>query len=133
MSDDVLGPDDPAPRRTAAYGLPGVLALTAAALALASLLGLGLLNGSAYVDPSLADPTADGRARAVAGTLVGAALALLPIGLGLLGARRGDDDGVAWAADLARAAVLVAALSRAGRVAAAVLLAVGDGPAFPRF
>jgi formate hydrogenlyase subunit 3/multisubunit Na+/H+ antiporter MnhD subunit len=61
-------------------GAPPVLALVSFVLAVLSLAGFGLMNGTTYVVPFLNGQPQ--QRRLVVGILLGAALALVPVGLG---------------------------------------------------
>jgi hypothetical protein len=108
-----------------------VLAVTAFALAVLSLAGFGLLNGSTYIHPLL---TADNdRTRLVLGALLGAVLALVPVWLGWRVISRSLPSDPGWAMTLARSAMLLGMASAVLRVVAAVIEASQSGAVvFPR-
>jgi hypothetical protein len=108
-----------------------VLAVTAFVLAVLSLAGFGLLNGSTYVHPLL---TADAdRTRLVLGALLGAVLALVPVWLGWRVIARSLPGDPGWAMTLARSAMLLGLGSAVLRVVAAVIEAAQSGAVvFPR-
>ena len=104
---------------------PEALALASLVLAVVSVLGLGLLNGSPYV-PSLFSPDGPSDASVLVLTgLLGAALALLPLTLGVVALRRLSLDSPSRA--VAAAGVLVAGVSCVLRVVLAVRNALDDG------
>jgi hypothetical protein len=110
---------------------PEALALASLVLAVVSVLGLGLLNGSPYL-PSLysGDGPTDSSVLVLA-ALLGAALALLPAALGVVALRRlplGSSSRTT-----AAAGVLVAGVSCGLRVVLAVRNAVDDSATFVQF
>jgi hypothetical protein len=110
------------------FGGPDVLALVAFVTAVTSLLGLGLMNGTAYVVPFL-DLSGDGtKTRIVAGTLLGAVLAMLPVLLGWRANARLLDTDPSWVGVLARTAVLLGLASGALRLVIAIVESAHDGP-----
>ena len=110
---------------------PEALALASLVLAVVSVLGIGLLNGSPYL-PSLfsADGPTDSSVLVLA-ALLGAALALLPVALGVVALRRLPVDSASRTT--AAAGVLVAAVSFVLRVVLAVRNAVDDSAQFTQF
>ena len=114
------------------YGHPGTLAVASLVLSVLSLLGAGVFRGAAYTLPlaDFAGVSGAGQSKGylVAGLLLSAAFALLP----LLMARKGlstwvADDG-AWAGHLLRAAVLLSIVSLLLHLVVAVLYALADNP-----
>ena len=96
---------------------PEALGLAALVLAVVSLLGMGLLNGIAYLSLSF-DQGQPERPSLVAVALLGAALALLPVGLGVWALRRLPDESPYRT--IAGAAVVVAGVSVLLRLVIAV-------------
>jgi hypothetical protein len=106
------------------FGAPPVLALISFVLAVLSLAGFGLMNGTTYVVPFLNDqPQHD---RLVVGVLIGAALALVPVALGWRSANIQTD--LPWASVLAKAAVILGLGSFVLRLVVAIVQATQDGP-----
>jgi EamA domain-containing membrane protein RarD len=115
------------------YGAPDVQALVSIVLAVASLCGFGLLNGSyyflQYIQPADAQKT-----RVVLSALLGAAFALLPIWLGWRAGARVLTSDPRWVAAVARAAVVLGLISLVLRLVIAVIAAGTDEPSgFGRF
>ena len=110
---------------------PEALALASLVLAVVSVLGIGLLNGSPYL-PSLfsANGPTDSSVLVLA-ALLGAALALLPAALGVVALRRLPLDSPSRTT--AAAGVLVAGVSCVLRVVLAVRTAVDDSAQFVQF
>lgn len=129
---DEIGDDDRSPAPPSRYAAASVLALAAFVLAVASLLGFGLLNGSSFIAPAFDDVGPQDQTAVLSG-LLGAALALLPVGLGLRAVAVLDDDDPDWTATLARAAVVVAGASIALRLAVTLVQATTDSAVFVRF
>jgi choline-glycine betaine transporter len=129
-SDDVL--DDPwrdaIEDATESFGGPDVLALVAFVLAIASFLSFGLMSGTTYVIPVLQDATEDNSTRLVVATLVGAALAMVPVWLGWRASVRLLSDDPRWIGTLARSAVLLGLASGLLRLVVAFIQATQDGP-----
>lgn len=137
---DVLGTDDdgydgydedasePARRSVLrAVTAPEALALAALVLGGISLLGIGLLNGMTFLPPSY-DQGPPERADLVAAALLGAGLALVPVGLGAWALRRLPDDSPSRVT--AGAAVVVAGVSVLLRLVIAVRTG-NDGNSLP--
>jgi hypothetical protein len=110
------------------FGGPEVVSLLAFVTAIGSFFGFGLMNGTAYVIPLLSTLGDDNGNRLVAGTLVGAALALLPVWLGWRATSRLLDTDPAWAGVLARTAIILGLASGVLRLVVAVVEAANDGP-----
>jgi len=127
---DEIGDDDRSRAPSSGNAGASVLALAAFVLAVSSLLGFGLLNGSSFLP---FNDTADQGRTAVLAGLLGAALALLPVGLGLRAVAVLDDDDPDWTALLARASVVVAAVSIVLRLVVTLVQATTDSGGFVRF
>lgn len=126
MTDDELIPDDELVEATDTFDAEEVLAVTALILAVLSLAGFGLMNGSVYVQPLL---TADAqKTRLVVGVLLGALLALVPVWLGWRVIARVLPGDPRWVVTVARTAMLLGLTSAALRVVVAVIEASQDGP-----
>lgn len=109
------------------FGAPEVLALVAFVTAVASFFGFGVMNGSAYVVPFIHGGE-DNSTRLVVGTLLGAALAMGPVGLGWRAVSRALSSDPPWVVSVARAAVLLGLASGLLRLVVAVVEAAHDGP-----
>ena len=109
-----------------AFDAPPVVALVAFVLAILSIAGFGLMNGSTYVAPIVDNQPHTGRL--VFGLVVGAALALVPVGLGWHASSRTLEDDAPWVSVLARAAMLIGLASMALRLVLAVIQASQDNP-----
>ena len=96
-------------RRFEGYRTPEVLAPAGFALAVASLLGFGVLNGSIVLILAAGDG-APSTAVQVAAGLLGAALAAIPFILGLEAVRHLLADDPVWLVGLSRATVLLGAI-----------------------
>ncbi|HVE74047.1 MAG TPA: hypothetical protein VNA30_03015 [Mycobacteriales bacterium] len=107
---------------------PDVLAISAFVLAVLSLGGLGVLNGSAYLGAPVTSP-----AGVVLTSLLGVLFAVVPVLAGLRAATRVLAGDPAWVGALARSAVLLGALSVVLRVSSLVAAYVNDGADFARF
>ncbi len=110
------------------YGSPEVLAVVALVLAVASFCAFGLMNGTTYVVPLFRAASDDDGTRLVVATLLGAALALVPVWLGWRASSRLLPGDPAWVATLARTAILLGLASGAMRLVVAVVTASQDGP-----
>ena len=137
-ADDVVGDeldddyDDETEAIRETFDAPQIMSIVAFVLAFLSFAGFGLMNGSAYVTPLLTNEDESGRA--VVALVVGAALALLPVGLGWHAASRTLDDDPPWIATLARSAMLLGLGSMALRLVIAIIQAGQEGPTgFGRF
>jgi hypothetical protein len=122
--DDTIGDDEPEALGDA-FDAPNVLAIVAFVLAVLSFAGFGLMNGSAYVTPEAVNEAQTGRL--VFSLIVGAALALVPVGLGWHAASRTLEDDPSWVATLARSAMLIGLASMLLRLVIAVIQASQDG------
>ena len=109
------------------YGAPEVQALTAFTLAVLSICGFGLLNGTTYLFTSLS-AVETYRTRAVFAALLGAAFALLPVIIGWRASARVLSTDARWIATLARSAVLLGLISLVLRLVLAVIVAGTDDP-----
>jgi hypothetical protein len=109
------------------YGAPDVQAAVALVLAIASIWGFGLLNGSYYVFLSVG-PGDSIKTANVLSALLGAALSLLPVVLGWRASARLLDSDPRWVATAARAAVLLGLLAVVLRLVLAVLAAAATDP-----
>src|SRR5688572_27694685 len=129
-SQDVIGVDHdddrPAP---VAEGLraPETLALASLVLAAVSLLGFGLMNGSPLV-PQVYGEIGPNVTRAVVAALIGAGLALLPVGMGAVALRRLPES--SSSRRLAGAGVLVGGLSFVLRLVVAVRMGTEENLQF---
>jgi len=116
LTDDDL---DEQESRLSGYRTPEVLGLAAFALGLVAVLGFGLLSGQVVL--ALAEqPGPPSQALQVLAGLTGAALAAVPLLLGLEATRLLLDDDPLWVAAVSRGAVVlgaVAVLLRLGHVA----------------
>lgn len=109
-------------RRTEWFPAPA-LALAAGLLAWAVLSRAGLFDGSTYISLSGNEPGLD-NSRQVAAGLLGAAMALLPVVLGVRAVRLATEEHPSWVVPVARAAVLVGLLAVVLRTVAAVVAGV---------
>jgi hypothetical protein len=109
------------------YGAPEVQAAVALVLAIASIWGFGLLNGSYYVFLSVG-PGDSIKTANVLSALLGAALSLLPVVLGWRASARVLESDPRWVATAARAAVLLGLLAVVLRLVLAVLAAAAVDP-----
>ena len=129
-ADDVI--DDPwhdaIEEATESFGGPDVLAVVAFVLAIASFLCVGLMSGTTYVIPVLLSASEDNSTRLVIATLVGAAIAMVPVWLGWRANARLLADDPRWIGTLARSAVLLGLASFALRLVVAFIQAAQDGP-----
>jgi hypothetical protein len=121
--DDSYG--EPEPIRDA-FDAPQVVAIVAFVTAVVSFAGFGLMNGSSYIAPFLTGEEQNGRL--VLGLVLGAALALLPVGLGWHSASHTLDDDPAWIGTLARSAMVLGLASMALRLVVAIIQASQEGP-----
>lgn len=118
------------PRPLSDYRSPEVLAPTAFALAVAALLGgFGLLSGSIVL--ALTDASQPSQAANVLAALLGAALAAIPLLMGLEAVRNLLEDDPLWVSALARASVLLGGIVVLLRLAHTLVYLLGDGPAYP--
>lgn len=130
LIDDEHDSDDDGYGREPGSGLlsavtaPEVLALASVVLAVVSITGLGLLNGSVYVQLGSYTGDAPQQAVLVGAALLGVGLALLPAALGGLALRRLPDDSPSRV--LAGAGVLIAAVSALLRLVMALRAAADD-------
>jgi hypothetical protein len=108
------------------FGTPEVGAVVAFVLAVCSFTGFGLMNGTPYIAPFLNSPTE--RKTLVAGAIVGAALALVPVIVAWRVIARTLDDDPPWIVTLARTAVILGLASSVLRLFIAVLTAFQDDP-----
>ena len=128
---DLLDDDlDAPPSRLDSYRSPEVLAPAGFAIAVAALLGYGLLSGTI-----LLVITADGAgvpsngAQAAAG-LLGAALAAIPFLMGLEAVRNLLEDDPLWVRGLARATVLLGGFVVLLRLAHTAIVALAENPQY---
>jgi hypothetical protein len=108
------------------YGAPEVQAVVALVLAVASLFGYGLLNGSAYLFQYVSGQPQ--KTRLVLAALLGAAFALVPVWLGWRAAARTLAADPRWVGTLARAAVVLGLISLVLRLVMAVIVAATSEP-----
>lgn len=103
-------------------GDPAAMAIASLVLGALSLGGFGLMNGSNYVLPftQSESPTT----RTVLAGLLGAAIALAAVILGLVASKRAHPGDPAWVPRLAQAGVLVAGLAVVMRLVATSAAAV---------
>ena len=128
--DDGVGDDEPV-QVGDDYGAPDVTALVAIVLAVGSILGFGLLNGTYYLLLDLhQDPS---KGRAVSAMVLGALFALAPVILGWRASARVIDSDPRWIGSVARAAVVLGLMSLVLRLVIAVLVAGTDAPNTFRF
>ena len=109
---------------------PEALAIAAVVLATVALLGIGLLNGVTYLPPSY-DQGPPEQGTLVATALLGAALALLPVALGVWALRRLPDGSPSRGT--AGAGVLLAAVAVVLRLVIAVQASSSDGIPYTQF
>ena len=112
---------------TATFGAPEVQSLLAFVLAVLSIGGFSLLNGTTYLFVELSAED-NYRTRSVLAALLGAAFALLPIVLGWRASARVLVTDAKWIATLARTAVLLGLLSLLLRLVLAVIAAGSHDP-----
>src|SRR3954468_10498966 len=132
--DDVLDDDyDDEPEAIReAFDAPQIMSIVAFVLAVLSFAGFGLMNGSAYISPLITGEDQNGRV--VFALVLGAALALLPLGLGWHAASRTLDDDPPWIATLARSAMVLGLGSMALRLVIAIIQSAQEGATgFVRF
>jgi hypothetical protein len=110
---------------------PEVLALVSVLLAVISLAGLGLLNGSPYLPALSSGSVPPDKSAAVAVSLLGAALALIPATLGAIALYRLQSPS-SWRA-IAGAGLLLALLSLVLRLTVAAMVAADDAVQFVQF
>lgn len=138
----VVEPDDPVPQTSSDdpgqdqvvevaddFGAPDILAVVAFALAICSVFGFTLLSGTTYTLPFASVGNGDNRAVAVTGSVLGAALAMIPAWLGWRASSQSLDTDPRWIAVLARSAIILALGSGLLHLVVAVLQAAQDGPA----
>ena len=116
---------------TQAARAPEVLALVSVVLAVISLAGLGLLNGSPYLPALYSGPAPPDKSAAVAVSLLGAALALIPATLGAIALHRLQSPS-SWRA-IAGAGLLLALLSLVLRLTVAAMVAADGAVQFVQF
>ena len=121
-------PDAP-PSRLEPYTRPEVLGIAAFVLAVASLLGFGVFNGSIVLILTETNGPPSSAAMVGAG-LLGVALASLPVWMGLAAVRNLLEDDPLWTAAVARAAVLVGLVAVVMRLATTAAQAAGGGSHF---
>ncbi|MDT7573622.1 MAG: hypothetical protein QOE05_3796 [Actinomycetota bacterium] len=109
------------------FGAPEVQSLVAFVLSVLAMIGLGVMNGTAYVFTSLSAAT-EYKTRNVVGALLSAGFALLPIVLGWRVSARVLESDPRWVATLARAAVILGLLALFLRLALAVVSALAQDP-----
>ena len=111
------------------YRTPEVLGLAAFALGVVALLGFGLLSGQVVLaltdQPGPPSPTLQ-----VLAGLTGAALAAIPLLLGLEATRLLLDDDPLWVSAVARGAVVLGATAVLLRLGHVVIQALADSPAY---
>ena len=108
------------------YGSPEVVAVVALVLAVGSVFGFGVLNGSVYTAPWLA--IGPNHAAVVTGALIGAALSLLPVWLGWRVSSRALAGDATWVSVAARTALVLGLVSLVLRLVVAVLQATHHDP-----
>ena len=114
------------------YRTPEVLGLAAFALGLATLLGFGLLSGQVVLALAPQGGPPSQTLQVLAG-LTGAALAAIPLLLGLEATRQLLDDDPLWVAAVARAAVVLGGAAVLLRLAHGAIAAMADNPGFYGF
>ena len=112
---------------TESFGSADIQAVVAFVLALISVCGFGLLNGSNYIAPFFAE-TEHRWLLGILGALGGAVLALVPLVLGWRVHARLLPTDARWIAVLARAAVILALISVVLRLVLTVLAAAAPDP-----
>jgi Ca2+/Na+ antiporter len=109
------------------FGAPEVQALFAFVLAVVSMAGFSLLNGTTYFFTEL-NAVESYKTRSVLAALLGAAFALIPVVVGWRASARTLATDARWIATLARTAVLLGLLSLGLRLVLAVVVASGHDP-----
>jgi hypothetical protein len=110
------------------FGAPEVLALLGLVTGVASFFGFGVMNGTVYVIPFLGTVDGDNSTRVVIGTLVGAALAMVPVWLGWRAVSQALPSDPRWIVTIGRTAVILGLASGLLRLVVAVVEAAHDGP-----
>ncbi len=114
------------------YRSPEVLGLAAFALAVVALLGFGLLSGQVLL--ALADQSGPpSQTLQVLAGLTGAALAAVPLLLGLEATRLLLEDDPLWVSAVARAAVVLGAAAVLLRLGHVLIQALADSPSLYGF
>lgn len=114
------------------YRTPEVLGLAAFALGLVTLLGFGLLSGQVVL--ALADQAGPpSQALQVLAGLTGAALASIPLLLGLEATRLLLEDDPLWVSAVARAAVVLGAIGVLLRLGHVLVQSLADNPSYVGF
>lgn len=124
--DDDLGPGEDQAGRFESYRAPEVLAPAGFAIALAALLGYGLLSGTILLVLTAGDNGQQGAGAQVATGLLGAALAAIPLLMGLEAVRNLLEDDPLWVRGLARATVLLGGFVVLLRLLHTAAVAVAD-------
>jgi hypothetical protein len=101
---------DEEPGNGSLYTAPEVLAPAGFALALASLLGFGLMTGNVLLALSDAQQGPPSALLQVLAGLLGAALGVVPLVMGLIAVRDLLEDDPLWVSGLARATVILGAI-----------------------
>ena len=134
-ADDLSSTDDSSalePDRFRSYWTPEVLGLAGFAMAVASMLGFGVLSGGiVYALSTEAGPPSD--ALRLAAGLVGAAFATIPLLLGLEAVRNLLEDDPLWVAAVARATVLLAGIVVFLRLAQTLAQTLADGAGYVNY
>jgi hypothetical protein len=128
LPDDLVGRDS----TPSSYRAPEVLGLAAFALGLAALLGFGLLSGQVVLALAEQSGPPTKTLQVLAG-LTGAALAAIPLLLGLQATRLLLDDDPLWVSAVSRAAVLLGAVAVLLRLGHVLIAALADSPSFYGF
>lgn len=116
-------------RLLSSYRSPEVLGLAAFALGVVALLGFGLLSGQVVLALSDRPGTPNQTLQVLAG-LAGAALAAIPLLMGLEATRQLLEDDPLWVSAVARAAVVLGAVAVLLRLAHVVVVAMAGGPSY---
>lgn len=126
---ETLPDDELEPRTLSAYRSPEVLGLAAFALGVVALLGFGLLSGQVLL--ALSDqPGAPSQTLQVLAGLVSAALAAIPLLMGLEATRQLLEDDPLWVSAVARGAVVLGAVAVVLRLGHALIQALAGSPSF---
>jgi len=125
LTDDDL---DEQESRLSGYRTPEVLGLAAFALGLVAVLGFGLLSGQVVL--ALAEQPGPSQTLQVLAGLTGAALAAIPLLLGLEATRLLLDDDPLWVSAVSRGAVVLGAVAVLLRLGHVVIQALAESPSF---
>ena len=118
--------------RLDSYRNPEVLGLAGFALAVASLLGFGVLNGTIVLILAAGEGPPSTGVQVAAG-LLGAALAAIPLLLGMEAVRNLLEDDPVWVSGVARAAVLLGAIVVVLRLLQTAAQAISNGSPYVNY